>query len=162
MDRVVGRRPLPGQVLQTQIASTTTEFSVTTAIPFDATIPQNTEGDEILTVTITPFYANSKIRVMVSSSGGNNSAGQNSIAIFKDSDVNAVAASIVHIVAAGTAESAFNRTFILDAGDKAERTYSLRMGPASGTLEINRGATTANLFGAGTLQTIMTVEEIAQ
>ena len=151
----------PGALVQARVASTTTEFTITTVIPFDATTPQNTEGDEVLTVSITPKYANSKLRLTFSASIGGSGAIATCIALFQDSVADALHAS--YIVPVG-ANSNSNPTpqWIVDATDTDARTYKVRVGPGSGTAYVNRSSSTPNLYGAGKMQATLTVEEIAQ
>ena len=54
-----------GSIIASVYAETTTLTQSSTTIPMDDTIPQNTEGVEILTGTITPSSSGSKIRVRV-------------------------------------------------------------------------------------------------
>ena len=152
-----------GTIVQTQIASTTTEFSVTTLIPHDATIPQITEGAEILTAAITPKFSGSKIIISIDVGAcGQNSNGFTTLALFKDSDADAVAASLIQQAPAGGINYSASTIFVLDATDTTARTYRLRAGPDGGTLFVNRTIALANVYGAGTVQTVMTVREIAQ
>ena len=164
-EEVARSQPLypAGTLVQTQFASTTTEFSVTTVLPHDNTIPQNTEGDEILTVAITPRFSGSKIVVAVDMGVcGINSDGFSTLAIFKDTDADAVGASLIQQAPSGGLNFSASEVFVLDATDTTARTYKLRAGPSGGTFFVNRTTTTANIYGSGTVQTIMTVTEIAQ
>ena len=52
-----------GSVIQSVTATNVTPAAITTVIPFDDTKPQITEGTEILSATITPTRATSKVRV---------------------------------------------------------------------------------------------------
>ena len=66
--------PNAGQVLQV-VNFQTGEFSTFgNAIPLDDTIPQNTEGNEYMSLSITPTSASSKLLIEVSALLGANSA----------------------------------------------------------------------------------------
>ena len=161
LHRVAGRGPLPGEIVQTQVASTTTEFSITTVIPFDATTPQITEGDEVLTVAITPRYPNSQLRITFSASIGGNTSNAICTALFQDAVTDALHAS--YFVPVGVNSNGNpSPHWIVDATDTASRTYRIRIGPNGNTAFVNRSSATADLYGAGRMQATLTVEEIAQ
>lgn len=87
---------VPGTVIQT--ARSESDLSpgyvlVTGVIPANNTIPQNTEGDELLTVSITPKYSNSKMRIRAYVPAYLATAGSIgwAIAIFKNSDADSIA-----------------------------------------------------------------------
>ena len=65
------------------------------AIPVDATIPQISEGTQILTLTVTPNFIGSRIIVDAASVGFRTTATVNfyTIALFKDGAANAVRAN---------------------------------------------------------------------
>lgn len=160
LHRVAGRGPLPGDVLQTLLDTDETKAALTTVLPADDTIPQNTEGTEIFTITMTPRFANSKIVVTISGLLNETTGAIISVALFKDSDADAIRAGAVYDVAAGTANAGLHITFVVDATDVAERTYRVRIGPSAGTLNW-LGNGTGFDFG-DTTQGVMKVEEIAQ
>jgi hypothetical protein len=62
-----------GSVIQTSYAEYTANSNLTAVIPVDDTIPQNTEGTEILTATITPKFATSLILVRFDGVGSTHS-----------------------------------------------------------------------------------------
>ena len=61
----------------------------TTIIPHDNTIPQKTEGDEFLTLAITPKSALSKLKIEVHGFWGTTAANWLTVALFQDDGVNA-------------------------------------------------------------------------
>ena len=150
-----------GDVVQSAFATDATEYAVTTVIPEDTSVPESGEGTAItpLNTTITPRFSNSKIRVTFTGLLTVNN-GRGCVALFKDSDVNAIA---VGGFINDSAAHYDTRTFVwyLDATDTAARTYKVNFGPGGGTAYLNRSAT-ANLYGSGTLVASLTVEEIAQ
>lgn len=62
------------------------------AIPYDDTIPQNTEGAQYMELAINPISASSKLLINVIWSGSSNAASDNTLALFKDSIANALKA----------------------------------------------------------------------
>lgn len=136
-----------GTILQVVEGTPYTTYSSTgTAIPNDDTIPQNTEGAEWATVTITPTNASNRLRIeasagLISTSGTLNVTG----ALFQDSTANALAAAQVVTTAAGYTYP-LNVTHEMAAGTTSATTFKFRMGPVSGTLYVN-GVNTGRLLG---------------
>jgi len=66
----------------------------TTTLPFDDTIPQNTEGVQFMIVGFRPTHENSKICIQAHANTANsNSGGGQTIALFQDSTANALKAN---------------------------------------------------------------------
>ena len=82
---------IAGSILKVVVAETATQSNVTVTIPSDNTIPQNTEGTQILTGSITPASTANKVLVTVSGVLVNPSSGYKMMcAVFRDSGVNAI------------------------------------------------------------------------
>lgn len=81
---------MPIQMLQTDYSADT---SGNTVLPQDNTIPQNTEGFEVMSQAITPIFSTSNLLVefeVLASSAGVNGLGA---AVFRDSSVSALFAT---------------------------------------------------------------------
>lgn len=153
------RRNLPtGSVLQVVNIQSSAFTSTTTLIPLDNTIPQNTEGTELFTLSITPTSATTKLKIDVVLHGGVSVGAWASLAIFQDSNANAIAATSSYMSQAGGA-IAIPLTYFMTSGTTSATTFKLRYGPNTGTMGIN-GNNTAGFFN-GTLYTSMTITEIA-
>lgn len=118
-------------------ANTSTAGSTATTIPFDDTIPQNTEGAEVLTVAITPANTNNILEIEynlhMTCVNGNGTSRQFSSAIFQDSTANALYAQLdIQNGADGTNNVGVNVTgrFYMTAGTTSSTTFKLRVGPA--------------------------------
>lgn len=137
-----------------KIASTSSAyFAATTVIPFDDTIPQNAEGDEFLTVTITPTNA-SNILEIVFTTFGTNGTNRTIAALFRDATAGALAA--VDLLT-GISSGQFRHRVI--AGSTAATTFKVRIGPsAAATVDMN-GYVGSRLFG-GVASSWLTVEEL--
>lgn len=93
---------LPGQIVQRAYAETVAEFVVSATIPVDNSIPQITEGTEILTASITPRKTTNRVRVRFIGDGYTNIAsGTPGIALFRDAVADALAARSVAVVNGG-------------------------------------------------------------
>lgn len=149
-----------GAILQTATASIATWGSTTSVIPFDNTVPQNTEGTQFLTVSITPKSASSTLRLrasgMVASSGSSLAV---AVAAFRDSTASAIAASAVNTSATAGTSHLVTLTASVSASSTSSTTFALRYGlNSAGTAYIN-GGTSANYFG-GVESWRIVVEEI--
>ncbi len=136
-----------GRVVQTVEATPyVTYTSTAVALPYDDTIPQNTEGLELITVTITPKSASNRLRIEFDASmNASTSVGKISVALFQDSTASAIAAQggwggdntiqykagIVHEMAAGTTSAT---------------TFKIRFGADAGTAYVN-GTNATRRFG---------------
>ena len=138
-----------------------TASSTTVQIPNDDTIPQNTEGAEIQTVTITPGSASNRLRVEFAGFfGSGTSVGYVGAAMFQDSIANALTGAI------NTAND--NVAFIplafsheMAAGTTSPITFRIRFGPGSAiTAYVNQNGAVARKFG-GVMACRLRVTEIA-
>jgi len=143
-----------GGVAQRQYTSTAAVSTSTTVIPLDNTIPQNTEGVQLFTLTITPKNVANRLVITaivnINSSGSTNG----SIALFQDSTVNALNA------VAGNNNSLPSQIVLrheMAAGTTSATTFNLRVGPASGTTTIN-GAGGAGYFNGTMFSSFEIVE----
>ncbi len=147
-----------GAVVQIVEATPVTALTTCpTAIPFDDTIPQNTEGDEVITVTITPTSATNRLRVEYDS-GANGLAANGYIvsALFQDATSGALAASVEYT---NTAVNTCTLVHEKAAGTTSATTFKIRVGSAAGTVYVN-GYAAARLLG-GVSAARLRVTEIA-
>ena len=147
------------QIVRTDDGEVTTG---TTLFVYDDTIPQNDEGAEFITVTITPKDAENKLIVEGKLHFANSNT-TNSIfaALFKDSDADAIATSFGsrNNIANTVVEVGINHT--LTAGTTSSITFKIRAGSnLAGTVTFN-GASGSRLFG-GTLASYIQVTEVLQ
>jgi hypothetical protein len=137
----------------------TASQNCTTDIPFDNTIPQNTEGDEVFSQAVTPLSASSylliKVNAYVSRSGGPNNF---SMALFVDSTADALAAAWSGLNGGGAPYNTFiGAEWKIASGSTSARTYKIRAGGELADIRWN-GDTGGNVFS--TLQkTTITIEE---
>jgi hypothetical protein len=153
---------LNGNTVQEQVQQVTTSSSAlatgTTVLPFDDTIPQNTEGVELTAIatTITPKATTNKLRIDVTVTVSHSAAGTITAALFQDSTANALTAVGEVETAAGLKCIHFHH--IMDAGTTSATTFKLRCGnSAAGTLTYN-GVSGARRYG-GVALSRMTITE---
>jgi hypothetical protein len=151
----------PGSIIQTAYGEYTANSNLSTTLPVDDTIPQNTEGTEIINLSITPRFATSLILVRFQGFGaiGASAPGALNAALFRDSTVNALAATTSHVDTAN-----FRRTLVLEFQDSPATTsavtYKIRVGPDSGTARLN-GSPGGRLFG-GAARATLVLQELKQ
>ena len=130
----------------------------TTAIPYDDTIPQNDEGDEFMTLAITPKHASNKLKIeVVCMLSQSNSLTYIIAALFQDTTASALAAGFSSKSRSSSDESGVLFTHYMAAGTTSETTFKVRAGAASGTTTFN-GHTTARKLG-GVLASSITITE---
>src|SRR5688572_6275124 len=146
-----------GTLAQVVYDSEATYTTLDTILPLDNSIPQNTEGDEILTVTITPTNASSLLEIKFSGSFGSSSA-RCSAALFVDSTAAALNANGATISNTGQMNTiAFNH--VLTAGSTTARTYKIRAGSDVATDCFLNGDSVSRQYG-GIAAAFLIVTEI--
>lgn len=133
-----------GILVQRVASDSSSTGSTTSAIPFDATKPQNTEGDEAITVSITPKDSSNILVIKATIHIGASVSNFVNAALFKDSDADALISG-----SAATINGTHVLPLIIDyeesAGSTTSRTYKVRYGAASGTGYLNQAATANDL-----------------
>lgn len=144
-------------------ALTTTPSGITAIIPTDNTVPTNTEGTQILTLSYTPKATSNLLLIEVTMPFGHTDTGDNwywgVASLLKDSDTSALAAQAVRnpsFVGGGGSILSFKHR--MTAGTTSAITFCLRAGTDSaGTLWVN-GVDGARILG-GAATTSITVTE---
>lgn len=151
--------PAPGRRVA-QVVNTTTGAVATgtTAIPYDDTIPQITEGDEYMTRAITPTNQSSTLEINVVLFGSHSAASSYLTAcLHQDAIANALAVGNVFMpTATGPVEISFK--YVVSAASLTARTYRVRAGSqAAGTFTFN-GSSGTRFFG-GVMVSSITITE---
>lgn len=143
--------------------SDTAVSTTSTAIPHDDTVPQSTEGAEILTVNYTPASDSSTLLiegiVYCANTLASTSPTRHHItaALFKDSDTSALESSVQTVITANKL-IALPIRHSMTSGTTNQITFKLRVGSDSGTVTIN-GASGSRLFG-GKLTSTLLIREV--
>jgi len=142
------------QVVNTQDGAVATG---TTTLPNDDTIPQNTEGDEYMTLAITPASTTNKLLITVTIVLNHSAVEQLAAALFQDTTVNALKA--VQGSAQATDKLAvLTFSHFMTAGTVAATTFKVRAGSSvAGTTTFNGDGT--RLYG-GVMGSSITITEI--
>lgn len=144
---VTSAKVAAGMPVQIVSSSTSAVATGTTLTVLDDTIPQNTEGDEYMTLAITPKSATNVLVISVVACLANTAAASNMIgAFFQDTTANALAANTQ--ISQANQSLIFTLTHTMTAGTTSATTFKFRAGcTAAGTTTFN-GRAGARLFGA--------------
>tara|TARA_R110002020_G_scaffold329672_1_gene545461 strand:- start:217 stop:726 length:510 start_codon:yes stop_codon:yes gene_type:complete len=133
----------------------------TTTMPIDNTIPQNDEGNEVMTLAITPTHASNKLLIEVVVTMSNATSGRNlEVALFQDSTAGALASQFSYM-ATGGGNHIQKLTHYMTTGTTSSTTFKVRIGSASsGTITFN-GYSGAQKHG-GVAASSITISEIRE
>lgn len=148
------------KLLQTVSVETGAVATGTTTIPFDDTIPQNTEGDQYMSLSITPKSATSKLIIDVVVNLANSAASGNimTATLLQDSTANALAAAWqINGGANFVVSIAFRH--IMTSGTTSATTFKVRAGlNVAGTTTFN-GQAAGRIYG-GVLASSIVIQEV--
>lgn len=143
------------QTVQNQTGAVATG---TTLIPFDDTIPQITEGIEVLTQAITPSTSANLLFIEVIVYASHSVASNLSIALFQDATASALASGFIRLDA-NTGVVALPLTHKMTAGTTSATTFRVRIGADSaGTTTLN-GSSGSRIHG-GVLASSIRITEL--
>jgi hypothetical protein len=147
-----------GTIAQTVRDTDATYVTSGTSMPVDNSIPQITEGDEVLSVAITPVNASSTLEITAMLNIGASTTMNVGIALFVDATAAALHATSQRVEGAVSMSSVPLRHTVSAASTTA-RTYRIRIGPdAGGNAHLN-GDGGGRQFG-GVAVSSLTVKEI--
>lgn len=151
---------LSGLVVQVQYVRNAAVGNSVVVLPFDDTVPQITEGSEIMTLAITPVSAANTLLIEVVLYVSNNTGVANGAALFQDASVNALSAAAASQfgVANGIAPLVFSHR--MSAGTTSPTTFRVRAGPSSTVTMTINGVSSGRIFG-GVYASSITITEIA-
>lgn len=147
-----------GMPVQVVSATYNSASTMTTTIPLDDTVPQNTEGTEVMSVSITPKSATNILVVETVLFVATDTADRRIIqALFQDSTAGALAANNMYYTTANS-EATIPLRHKMTAGTTSATTFKLRIGPnAAATLTFN-GRAGSRLYGDIVKSSIMITE----
>jgi hypothetical protein len=145
------------QQIQTTITGAVSTGS--TLIPYDNTIPQSTEGDQYMSLSITPKSATSKLVISVVASCSSNQADNIIMALFQDSTANALAATVVNLLQPG---GMINPSFVheMTSGTTSATTFKVRIGQSVGGSLITFNGTLAGRLMGGIMSSSIVIMEV--
>jgi len=143
------------QVVNTQTGAVATG---TTTIPFDDTIPQNTEGDQYMSLAITPTNSGNILLIDIVIQISYSVAAWVAAALFQDTTANALAAIVQYQDLAG-AGMILHLRHKMTAGTTSPTTFKVRAGgQTAGTMTFN-GQAAGRIYG-GVMASSITITEV--
>jgi hypothetical protein len=130
----------------------------TTTLPNDDTIPQNTEGDQYLSLSITPVNSGSTLYIDVFLELASSATGVLTVALFQDSTANALAAMQQDYVTSA-AQTNFAFRHKMTAGTTSATTLKVRAGNTSAGTTTFNGVGGSRLMG-GVMASSITITEV--
>jgi len=127
---------LTGEVVQVVSTAVVTSSTGSTALPYDDSIPQKTEGDEYMTLAVTPKSATNTLIIDVTIHLSNAVNGDVAAALFQDTTAGALASGLTIGAAAGLLNP-IHFTHTMVAGTVSATTFKVRGGSTSGTTTFN-------------------------
>ena len=146
-----------GAVVQVVNSITGAVATGSTTIPQDDTIPQITEGDQYMTLAITPKATTNLLKIEVCVYMANSAGTIDVVGLFQDATANALAAG-TNMDANAAYLRPINFTHWMSAGTTSATTFRVRAGSDSGTVTFN-GIAGARKLG-GVLASSITITEI--
>ncbi len=127
-------------------------------MPNDDTIPQNTEGDQFMSLAITPKSATNILVIEIMAELSSATADKFILgALFQDSTANALAASYIRQVTTSGIPMQFTLKHTMVAGTTSATTFKFRAGCNTSTLTFN-GVSGGRIFG-GVMASSITISE---
>lgn len=147
---------VPVQIVNTTSSAVTTQLNA--IIPLDDTIPQNTEGFEVMTLAITPKSATNVLVIdavvyMAADQPSMNLTG----ALFQDTTANALSAG-ASFMATTSARTQVRIRHTMTAGTTSSTTFKIRIGTQSNATTTFNGAAGSREFGAISKSSIVITE----
>ncbi len=146
------------RLLQNLNVTTGAVATGTTLIPSDDTIPQITEGDQYMSLAITPTSATSILEINVVWVGRTNGTVLFGVALFRDAVANALAASMHTSDADRTSVPSF--TYRMVSGTVSEIIFRVRAGGNNANTTTFNGFNSARAYG-GVMASSITIKEYA-
>ena len=147
-------------VVQSVISTSSVVSADVTAMPDDNTIPQNTEGYQYLSVSITPKSTTNRLFIEVLIHGFASANNSWSAALFQDDVVDALTAAKV-VTTPNTNVLPLYFAWEMAAGTVSSTTFKVRAGQAAGATFTFNGQAGADWFG-GVLNSYIRVTEIGR
>ena len=143
------------QVVSTQTGALSTG---TTTVPTDDTIPQKTEGDEYLTLSITPKNTSNRLVIEAIVQVAHSVGGRHTVSLFQDAIADALATISTN---AGSSDETHSLPLrhVMTAGTTSATTYKIRIGSNIGGTTTLNGTAGARLYG-GVFASILKITEI--
>lgn len=151
---------VPGNIVQVVYTQTGDVAIGTTLMPVDDTIPQNNEGDEYMSLAITPRSATNLLKIEVVFQFSHSLAGAyEQVALFRDAIVNALSGASNFTATSALAPRIISFTTFETAGTTSEIIFKVRAGGDSGSTTTFNGIGGNRRLG-GAFRSSITITEV--
>jgi len=147
-----------GTLVQTVYTQQTSVVTVNSSWALDNSIPQNTEGVEITTVTITPTSATNLLLIKAHAFGQVTTGTNSALAFFQDSTANALAATANPYASNTSWTASGTLMYAMISGTTSATTFKLRGSAGVGTWYVNGDSSATRLYGGVALAYIEVLE----
>jgi hypothetical protein len=148
----------PGDILQHAVSQSGAVATGTTVLPFDDTIPQNTEGNEYMSKSITPTSEINLLKIDHYATYSSTAVNNLGVALFQDSTASALAANVMLLINAGSSIVS-GLSHFKKAGTVSSTTFKIRAGGNNAGTTTFNGANTARVYG-GVGAAYLSIQEI--
>jgi len=146
-------------VVQIVNVSTGAMATTATAIPWDDTIPQKTEGGEVMTLAITPKNTNNLLVIdVVANVSATEGGWKTATALFQDTTANALAVSMGYEDGVANQTRTAHFRHYMTAGTTSATTFKVRIGAQTTETITFNGQGGARKYG-GVLASSITITE---
>ncbi len=149
--------PGAGVVFQQVRINTGNLIHCTSFINPDDTVPTVSQGNAVLSLTITPISATSTLFVEANTFAGTSQNSSATMTLFRDAGTNSLATTTAVTPTTNEQVNLVLRYFTT-SGSVAPTTFAIRVGPDIGTLDVNGLGNNTRMFG-GTANTMLTITE---
>lgn len=148
------------QAVRQVISNTVTAVATgTTVLPHDDTIPQNTEGDQYMSLSITPKSATSKLIIDVTWNGSYSINSQVTAALFQDTTANALAAVSSEVITGNQTMLNLKIQYVMTSNTTSATTFKVRAGGTGiGSTTTFNGRNGARIMGGVMTSSIIITE----
>ena len=157
---VLANNTRPSVLVQYEGTAYSTYQGTGTVLPFDDSIPLNTEGVQIMSMTFTPKYASSTLEIEVDVHGDSGGGSEFVAALFVDATTSAIAMGATNPNGGG-GMGTVNIRHKESSSSKTARTYKVNYGPGQSAVSAHVNGTNINAIGGGTMASRLRVYEYA-
>jgi len=154
----LGGLVMPKRLMQNLNVTTGEVATGTTAVPYDNTIPQITEGDQFMTLAITPTSTTSLLEITVVAIHSHTVATFVAVCLFRDAVADALAMSYWANASNYGNHNSFTHRMI--SGTTNEIIFRVRLGGNTGATSTFNGVENAAYYG-GKMSSSITIKEYA-
>jgi len=159
VDYIIASLPTEGVLIQAKRVVTNTYASTTNIIPLDDTIPQISEGSNLVTRTITPTSSSNQLIILFHMLASASVSAFITAALFRDTNADAILAQSHYMDSpTGFAPIQFNYAYV--PGSTNEITFRVRYGLNVAGTAYSNGRPSGRMFGGVARASLLVLETL--